>query len=156
VRAASWGPEIGDRLVVDTQENKGFLIHPDGRYIRFDLITGQKRNVYYIGRYYNAATPNYDWVIKSKHIKGDRITYGSTGRFLRLYKNDEFTHYGIHEHRDEQIMFERNDRFQSMGCIIVRSNMLDIIEETYELNKNNLPVTTRHGVDNPVEVAFSG
>ena len=150
----TWEPEVGDRIVIDTLENHGFLIHADGRTIDFPLVTGQKRFVCYIGRCYNAKTPDTDWVMKSRHIKGDRLTYGKTGRFLRLYDEDGRTHYGIHGYGREDQMFEQKSRFQSMGCIIVREPILDIIEATFEINEGNVPVFTRNGVEEPVDIAF--
>jgi len=131
-------------------------MHLDGRYVRFPLITGQRRRVYYIGRSYNATTPAWDWVVQSEDIKGDRITFGPTGRFLRLYQDgEEHTAYGIHEHAAEEVMFARESRFGSMGCIIVRSAMMDILEATYRLNEETgMPVFTRYGVEEPIKVAF--
>jgi hypothetical protein len=143
-----WEPKWGDSFVIDTQNNEGYLIHTNGSFTQFPVITGQRRFVSYIGRYYNAATPTWNWTALSNEIKGDRVTFGPTGRFLRLYKDGETrTAYGIHEHRDEAIMFERDIRFQSMGCVIVRSSILDIIEDTYELNGDRLDVVTMEGMD---------
>ncbi len=151
----AWQPAVGDTFVVDTMRNEGYLVHDDGEFVRFPVITGQRRWVNYIGRSYNAATPNWNWQIKSKHIKGDRVTFGPSGRFLRLYKDDEQTAYGIHEHKSEAEMFARDARFQSMGCVIVRTNVMDVIERTYDLNAAaGMNVFTRYGVENPVYTAF--
>jgi hypothetical protein len=156
VSVEEWEPRIGDRMVVDTLANEGYLIHTDGAYIRFPVITGQRRFVYYIGRGYNAATPNWDWEAKSKDIKGDRITFGPTGRFVRLYEDGEETAYGIHEHRSEEVMFARDIRYQSMGCIIVRTAMMDIVERTFDVNAESggFAVITRYGVEDAVKIAF--
>ena len=154
----TWQPAVGDRFVVDTKTNEGYLVHTDGRYVKFDVVTGQRNWVYYIGRYYNATTPTWNWVVKSKDIKGDRLTFGPSGRFLRMYKDgEERTAYGIHEYRHEKEMFEkREDRFQSMGCVIVRKSHMNLIEKTYKLNKKEgLHVITRYGVKKPVKLAFS-
>ena len=141
-----WQPQVGDQLLIDTEGNWGYLAHDDGLFIRFPVVTGQRRSVRYIGRYYNAATPAWDWEIKSAHRKGDRITFGPTGRFLRLYKNgEERTAYGIHGHKDAAQMLAEGDRFRSMGCIIVSESILDIIEEAYEFNGGSLAVKTLHG-----------
>ena len=143
-----WHPTVGDQILIDTQNNVGYLVHPDGRFLRFLIVTGQRKFVCYIGRCYNAATPNWNWIVKSKHIKGDRITFGPTGRFIRLYKDgDEHTAYGIHEYAYEDTMFSRNKRFGSMGCIIVKQTMMDVIEKTYDLNEGYLPVITQFGLD---------
>jgi len=153
----NWHPQMGDRVVIDTKENEGYLIHPNGRFTKFPVITGQRRWVNYIGRSYNAKTPAWDWVAKSKHIQGDRYTYGPTGKFIRLYRDGkERTAYGIHRHADEDIMFERKNRFQSMGCIIVRSHVLDVIERTFDVNEGNMTVITRYGIEDPMTVAYVG
>lgn len=148
VAFTDWQPEIGDTFVVDTLDNIGYLVHLDGRYLKFDVITGQRRTLHYIGRTYWGATPERDWVVQSKEIKGDRWTFGPTGRFLRLYWDDEDTAYGIHEHKAEDVMFARDIRYQSMGCVIVTSRTLDLIEKTYDINEvHGLPVYTRYGIE---------
>jgi hypothetical protein len=60
---------------------------------------------------------------------------------------EEYTSYGIHEHRYEERMFSEEARYQSMGCIIVKSAILDIIEATYELNGESLDVVTQPNVN---------
>jgi len=141
-----WKPRVGDRLLINTEVNEGFLVHSNGQYARFPLATGQRRWVSYIGRYYNAATPTWDWEIQSSHIKGDRVTYGETGRFLRMYKDGEYrTAYGIHSHRDAKEVLASDDRFYSMGCVIVNESVLNIIEDTYQLNEGKLKVRSRYG-----------
>ncbi len=145
----TWQPQMGDRLAVDTRENMGYLVHPGGVTLTFPVITGQRRVVRYIGRTYDATTPTRRWVIRSKHIKGDRITFGPTGRFLRLYYKEEETPYGIHEHASEERMFSEQSRYQSMGCVIVPTNILDIIERTFDLNEGSLEVVTQYGVEDP-------
>lgn len=156
VSAAHWTPEPGDKVIVDTLANEGFLMHTDGTYMRFPVVTGQRRWVYYIGRSYNASTPNWHWVAKSLHIKGDRVTFGPTGRFLRLYKDGETnTAYGFHEYRTDEEMFENDDgslaaaedRFRSMGCVIVKTAMMDLIVKTWEQNGEELEVLTEHGIE---------
>jgi hypothetical protein len=145
-----WQPQVGDRVIFDTLDNIGYITHANGEFISFPIVTGQNRVVHYIGLTYNAATPVGEWTAKSRHIKGDRITYGGSGRFLRLYKDgEEYTHYGIHTHAYEDVFFARDPdkRFRSMGCIIVKENIYDIIEETYSLNGERLQVTTKYGLD---------
>lgn len=144
-----WQPEPGDRVIVDTRDNFGYVIHENGQYLSFPVATGQRRFVRYIGRSYNAATPNWDWSVLSMDIKGDRVTFGPTGRFLRLYKDgEENTAYGFHEHRDEAEFFASDapERYRSMGCIIVRHETMDILVLTFELN-GSFDVTTIHGID---------
>jgi len=143
-----WQASVGDKLLVDTQNNMGYLVHTDGRYFRFPVVTGQRKFVCYIGRCYNAATPNWSWEALSKEVKGDRITFGPSGRFLRLFKDgSEHTAYGIHEYKYEDKIFSENNRFGSMGCIIVRKPIMDLMERTFDLNEGALPVLTQHGVD---------
>lgn len=147
VTQENWRPQTGDTLFVDTKENEGYLIHSNGQFTVFPVVTGQRRNVYYIGRYYDATTPTWQWSVKSQHIKGDRVTFGETGKFLRLYKNgEERTAYGIHGHRDSAAMLVEEDRYRSMGCIIVSEEILNAIERTYELSNGNLTVITQYGI----------
>lgn len=142
-----WQPQKGDSFMVDTKNNIGYLVHTDGRYYKFDVVTGQRRGVCYIGRCYFAATPNWEWRAKSMDIKGDRITFGPTGRFVRLYKDGtENTAYGIHEYKYEDKMFSENERFGSMGCVIVRKKIMDVIEETFNVNDGDFEVITKHGI----------
>jgi hypothetical protein len=145
-----WVPERGDEMIVDTAENVGYLVHANGDYTSFEVATGQKRVVRYIGRTYDARTPNHAWVAKSLEKKGDHVTYGISGRFLRLYEDDERTAYGIHPYKFEDKMMSENDRFGSMGCIIVREAIMDIVERTFELNGDALPVTTVHGLTHAI------
>ena len=156
ISIAEWEPQVGDQLLLDTKNNLGYLTHNNGLYIHFPIVTGQQRNVWYIGRYYNAATPTWDWEMKSTHVKGDRVTFGPTGRFLRLYKDGEDrTPYGIHGHRDAEMMLseEGDERFRSMGCIIVSEDMLKLIERTYLLKNSSLIVKSTYG--NPFEILVS-
>ena len=149
-----WEPQQGDSFVVDTRENMGYLVHENGSFTAFPVVTGQRRVVRYIGRTYNASTPNQVWNVKSTHIKGDRMTYGKTGRFMRLFDEDGLTAYGIHGYGNEEEMFGRDSRYGSMGCVIVRERILDIIERTYGLNENALTVITTYGLnDLPLHIA---
>ncbi|MBT5468710.1 L,D-transpeptidase [Candidatus Peregrinibacteria bacterium] len=160
VSSTDWEIEPGDKVLVDTDSNTGYMFHEDGRYLEFEVVTGQRRFVSYIGRYYNAATPTWNWVAKTMHIKGDRLTFGPSGRFLRLYKDgEEHTAYGFHEYgQEEEIFTGMNTRFRSMGCIIVRTVIMDLIVSTWEQNDGYLPTKTIHGIDNLTDamVAFGG
>lgn len=142
-----WTPKSGDRFIADTKENIGYLLHDDGSYISFRIATGQKRVVRYIGRVYNATTPEKTWTVLQKQTKGDRITYGPEGTFLRLFDDNEQTPYGIHSHRSITAMLEDSVRYKSMGCILVSKEILDIIVETFELNRKSLLVQTVHGLE---------
>ncbi len=137
---------IGDSLIVDTETNIGYLIHQNGGFTQFLVATGQKNIVRYIGRIYNAKTPDQAWTVLSKHIKGDRTTFGKHGLFLRLYDEDGETAYGIHGHRSAETMLAADMRYRSMGCIIVSQTVLDIIEATFEGNGQRLDVLTVAGL----------
>ncbi|MEK7528161.1 MAG: hypothetical protein AAB592_00140 [Patescibacteria group bacterium] len=138
----NWNPLKGDRIVFDTNNNIGYLIHENNKRLEFPIITGQRRHLYYLGLSYNGATPKQKWVAKELKIQGDKYTYGKEGTFIRLFANGKATHYGIHTHAAEEIMFAREDRYQSMGCPIVKKEILDIIEKTFELNEGELNVWT--------------
>jgi hypothetical protein len=126
-----WMPWAGDRLMVDTKTNSGYLVHTDGSYIEFPVATGQRRTVHYIGLTYFAATPERTWSAETLENKGKSVTFGPTGRFIRLFHKDERTSYGIHGHRDIAQMLESDKRYYSMGCILVGEEILNIIETTY-------------------------
>lgn len=155
VALMEWQVQVGDRIVVDTQINQGYLIHTDGGFTAFPVATGQRRIVCYIGRCYNGATPERHWQIASKDIKGDRLTFGPSGRFLRLHQNGEETAYGFHEYGHEDRMFDDQPRFKSMGCIIVKREVMDILDRTFAMNEGMIDVITRFGVEEPVTLAFA-
>ncbi|OIO54873.1 hypothetical protein AUJ46_02055 [Candidatus Peregrinibacteria bacterium CG1_02_54_53] len=155
VPQTQWRAQIGDRIVVDTQANEGFLMHRDGQTLQFPVATGQRRGVCYIGRCYNATTPQRTWEIRSKDIKGDRITFGPSGRFLRLYWDGESTPYGFHEFAYEDRMFDDQPRYKSMGCIIVKKDVMEILDLTYAVNEGNISVVTKYGIEEPVALAFA-
>lgn len=133
-----WQTMHGDSLIVDTHDNVGFLMHEDGGYTSFPVVTGQRRVVRYIGRTYDARTPSGAWQILSQEIKGDRTTFGKRGRFLRLSRvrknGTEETSYGIHSHASIGSMLASQDRYRSMGCVLVSDPVLDTIIATFDLN----------------------
>ena len=137
-------------MIVDTDENIGYLIHRDGGYTSFPVATGQKRVVRYIGRTYDARTPSRTWQALSQQIKGDRITFGKLGRFLRLSSIDvdemEETPYGIHSHASIEKMLAREDRYRSMGCILVSEPVLNTIIATFDTNEQKMDVVTVNGL----------
>lgn len=144
-----WQPIAGDSFVVDTEENIGFLVHADGGYTSFPVVTGQHRVVRYIGRVYDATTPVRTWTALTQEVKGDRITFGKRGLFLRLFRSgDDRTPYGIHSHAYAEKMLGSIDRYRSMGCIIVSDSVLDILVATYDLNEQRLSVVTVYGMAN--------
>jgi hypothetical protein len=143
---AEWEPREGDAFLVDTKENIGYLVHADLGYTSFPLVTGQRRWVRYIGRSYNATTPERQWVATSIDTKGDLTTFGLRGTFIRMQYKDEDTPYGIHSHRYVDVMMARDERYGSMGCIIVTDAMLDVLLATFEKNGNTLAVRTVYGL----------
>ncbi|MSR67521.1 hypothetical protein EXS65_01685 [Candidatus Peribacteria bacterium] len=149
---SQWVPEAGDSLLVDRDSNIGYLLHANGGFTSFPVATGQRRIVRYIGRTYNATTPLASWKAMSSEKKGDRITFGKSGRFLRLSMEDdttfERTPYGIHSHAYIQTMLREDDRYRSMGCILVSEDVLDVIVETFEVNNDTLNVKTAAGLGN--------
>jgi hypothetical protein len=148
-----WHEQVGDRLVVDTKENEGYLIHRNGRFLKFPVATGQHRFVCYAGRCYNATTPERTWQVRSKDVKGDRITFGPTGRFLRFTWKEEETPYGVHEYAHEDWMFAEGPRYRSMGCVIVKKEIMDILDRTYAVNEGIIDVVTKFGVTDPLSLA---
>lgn len=142
---SDWLPEAGDSFVVDTLNNIGYLVHENGGYTSFFVVTGQRRTVNYIGRTYFAATPERQWTVLSDERKGRSVTFGEDGTFLRLFYDDERTPYGIHSHLYANAMLERDVRYGSMGCVIVSEDILDIIEETFKTNGERLDVVTKYG-----------
>ncbi len=156
ISAEKWEIEDGDKVLVDTKNNEGYIFHEDGQYLNFPLVTGQRRWVYYIGRSYNASTPNWNWSINSMHVKGDRLTFGPSGRFLRLYRDgSEHTAYGFHEYGQEDEIFDGMDtRFRSMGCIIVKIPIMDLLVNTFEEN-GSIEVISQHGIDSLQEAMLS-
>lgn len=144
---AGWSTKPGDSLVVNTDTNIGYLVHEDRGFTSFRVVTGQRRTVQYIGRTYNAKTPVRSWKVTSKEIKkGDKTTFGQDGVFLRMFYKDEKTAYGIHTHRSADEMLLEDQRFRSMGCVIVSKSVLDIIEQTLVTNGNELQVITTNGM----------
>lgn len=138
----NWGPLSGDHIVLDVDINTGYLIHTNGKKLEFPIITGQQRYVRYIGLSYYAGTPKKQWVVEEMDTQPDRYTYGKRGRFFRLSSDGGKTHYGIHGHAAEEIMFARENRYQSMGCPILPDNILDIVEETFKVNEGRIEVET--------------
>lgn len=149
---ASWTPRPGDRFLVDVKANEGYLVHSDGTFVAFPVATGQRRTVWYIGRTYYAATPERHWTVKEINIKGDHITFGPTGRFLRLFTDDgKSTPYGLHGHASSKEMLSEDGskRFRSMGCVIVSEQVLSLLERSVNVNDGTLDVTTLSGLVEP-------
>ncbi len=143
---ALWVPQKGDFLLVEVDSHQGYLTREDGsQSYRFPVLTGQNRMVWYLGRYYFAATPLYDFEAKALDIKEDRVTFGNSGRFLRLYKKGEATPYGIHPYKYFEENFKAGKGYVSMGCILVQEGDMDLITKTWEENGESLKVKTVGG-----------
>ena len=139
---AAWSPQATDTFVVDVANTIGYLVHADGELFSFPVATGQKEYVRYIGRSYNAQTPVRTWTVEEEQMKGDRRTFGVTGRFLRLFRNGESSPYGIHSYVKVDEWMADDYRYRSMGCIVVTEQILNIIEQTYNLAGHSLKVIT--------------
>lgn len=148
-----WVPAEGDRFVVDTSTNEGFLVRRDGAFARMEVATGQRRWVRYIGLSYFAATPERRWEARVQEVKGDRTTYGEDGIFIRLFYKNERTNYGIHAYKEDRL--HEGDRYRSMGCIVPRRADLALILKTFELNPGAFYVVTAKNVADPVGLAFA-
>lgn len=141
-------PSYGDYFVVDLENGMGYLVNDaEKNFTFFPLLTGQKRNVCYIGSCYYAATPEKIWTAEEENIQSDRITFDESGKFLRLFDGEKSTHYGIHGHAYFETMIEKDNKFQSMGCILVSDDALNVIEESFVANVDKLKVITTKEVD---------
>jgi hypothetical protein len=99
-----------------------------------------------------ASTPVAKWTVLSSHIQPDRVTFGATGEFLRLYRDGKTrTHYGIHSYKYIDEFLASDDRYRSMGCVLVTDGVLDLLQAAFTLNGNKLEVETRYGVDEETE-----
>ncbi len=149
VQPDAWVPKAKDRLIVDIRNNRGYLIGLDGFYTSFPVGTGQRRTVRYIGKVYNAATPRARWTIQSLEYKqGDRATYGNTGRFFRLnHEQWGRTQYGIHATSNIEEILAKDNRYASMGCILVSDDILTILEQSLALHDSGMQVITVDDVD---------
>lgn len=141
---ADFVPSKGDYLNVNLEESIGYLFNDESKeFMTFPVLSGQRRNICYIGRCYYGATPEQDWVVKEMNIQSDRITFSASGKFLRLYEGGETrTSYGIHGHAYFNSMIQRDDKYQSMGCILVADDIMDLLEESFYANDNELRVLT--------------
>lgn len=133
---SSWESEKGDFLVFDVSENMGYLLKEDmSEGVYFPIASGEQRNRYFQGNRYYAGTPIQEWRIKSMHYHPKGPIYGKHGKFLRLYDENEATHYGVHTVGSEKEIFSMSDRYKSWGCVIVKGDTFSIIESIYEVNE---------------------
>lgn len=153
--ATVWEPQANDILVVDVRQSMGYLVHEDRRALQFSVATGRREYVSYIGRYYKAETPIRSWTAQQKQIKGDRRTFGVSGRFLRLFRDGESSPYGIHSYFKIADWMQEDERYFSMGCIVVTEQMMDVIERTFDANGSNMKVITTNDAQAALESPLS-
>ena len=135
VEASEWVPLKGDFVVVDVTDNIGYLVRKNLREgTAFLVATGQQRTVYYKDMFYYGATPEKEWFVESLEYQAKGPTFGKHGKFLRLYDDGESTYYGIHTVWDEKEMFSFTNRHRSWGCILVRDNILSLLEDVFEVS----------------------
>ena len=141
-----WVPEVHDRFIADTKSNVGYIVHDNGSYTMFRIGSGKNSEVWYLGRRYNAHTPERVWKVESITYQTDHITFAKSGEFLRLYTDGESTPYGIHATQNINEMLTWEDRYKSMGCILVSNDVLQVLAHTYVMNGNKLEVATVEGL----------
>ncbi len=142
-----WQPTAGDVFVVDVPKNTGYLVHENGETLPFPVATGRKETVRYIGRSYRAETPIRTWTAEQMQIKGDRRTFGVSGRFIRLFRNGENSPYGIHSYYKVSEWMQEDNRYFSMGCIVVTEDIMDIMEKTFTVNEEKMIVITTNDAE---------
>ena len=87
--------------------------------------------------------------MKEKNIQSNRIIFGETGEFLRMYSNDGNTRtgYGIHNYAYFEEEIEKGTKYLSLGCILVAADVHDIIEKSYLANGENMRMITTNDVN---------
>jgi hypothetical protein len=143
VTISEFVPSPGDYVMADTSASIGFLMNDTTKkHAIFPIISGRKKWVTYIGRRYFAETPARTWFVKDMDIKGDRVTFSKSGKFLRLYADGKPTAYGIHGYKYFQNAIEKDQRYISFGCVLVEDEVLEVIQKSFEANDNELKVVT--------------
>lgn len=147
-RLEEWHPHKDDVFIADVSANIGYLVHKNGDFLSFLIGSGKRKTVHYLGMTYDASTPIARWTVLSKQIQPDRMTFDTDGVFFRLYKgsDEDRTRYGIHSTRYGNAILQRDDRYASMGCILVDRTILDIVGKTFALDEN-MPVETVSSID---------
>jgi len=151
---ADWQPARGDQFIADTRANIGYLVHADGSFTSTKIGSGKRGMVHYMKRTYNAATPSENWVVGKIDTQTDRLTFGKYGTFMRLYRDGtERTSYGIHSVGNIDDLLATDERYYSMGCVLVNDRFLAILLQTYTLNGDTLNVLTIDGLTAPMTPA---
>jgi hypothetical protein len=141
-----WQPAQGDSFIADTRSNIGYIIHENGNYTSMKIGSGQRKMVHYMKRTYNAATPSDTWTVESIDTQKDRLTFGKDGTFMRLNRHGQSTSYGIHSVANIDDLLATDDRYYSMGCVLVDYKTLEILLNTYKLNGDSLKLITIDGL----------
>ena len=142
LREAEW-KRGNPQLILDIDSNTGYLLYEDASYFPFLIASGQRRFVHYLGYAYFAATPLGSWSINDEKIQPDKMTFGPTGRFFRLYEDgSKHTYYGIHSHKYVAKWLAQGERYKSYGCVIVSDEVLDILEKALDRNGSITAITT--------------
>ncbi len=166
---SEWTAQVGDHVMVDTDASIIYLVHTDGTSLALDGLTGQRRNVYYLGLYYFAGTPEAEWQVTSVEKKGRSTTFGE-GRFLRLFKvkgdDTERTAYGFHSHRQfQQMLDDKHEKnaydtegmgHRSYGCILLSEDDLSLVVAALDVNGGSLTIHSGPGLAPPPVEEVSG
>ena len=152
VDPSRWVPQEGDIAIVLVDSDELYLLHKDSSfYVHVPVATGQLRYVRYIGRTYFAKTPLREWVMKGEmETKWDRTTFGEKGRFARLHWKGEKTPYGFHHYKYFDDVMQREVRKESMGCVLLSDEMMDVMQ-AYLDEGLELKVVTTEGTARIVE-----
>ncbi len=130
----------GDYFLVDIDDAFGYLINDDNKtYTVFPVMTGALRT----------PTPEQEWAVKEKNIQPNRVIFGETGEFLRMYSNEGNTRtgYGIHNYGYFEDEIERGTKYLSLGCILVSAEVHDVIEGSYLANGESMHMITTNDVN---------
>ncbi len=150
VPLSEWWVSSGDQLIIDTQNNVTYIFKKSGPYTMFRVATGRREFVHYAGLYYDASTPNTEWIVKGKETQTDRVTFGKDGTFYRLYeldgKKETATKYGLHSHLWIKTILARSERFESMGCVLLPEDHFWIVDAMLERNGGSFRIKTVDGV----------
>lgn len=145
-----WQPARGDQFIADTRANIGYIVHENGNYTSMKIGSGQRKVVHYMRRTYNATTPSDTWMVESIDTQTDRLTFGKDGTFMRLNRDGESTSYGIHSVANIDELLQADDRYKSMGCVLVDYKTLAILLNTFKLNGDTLKLITVDGLTTPM------
>ena len=128
-------PSEGDRFLVDIDNALGYIVNNNNlTYSAFPLMTGALRT----------PTPEETWVVKELNIQPNRVIFGDSGEFLRMYRGEgaQRTGFGIHGYKYFQKEIEGGRKFLSLGCILVADNVHDVLEGSWRANGEAMEMKT--------------